>query len=275
MKHPLLSRFIADPGSLAVLMFALVLAGGCSTVSETGRSQLNFISASEETQLGLQAFNEIRKQTPVSKDAAATARVQQVGQRIAGVVDLPDAQWEFVLFESPEANAFCLPGGKVGIYSGLLPIAKDDAGLATVIGHEVAHATAHHGSERMSQQAAAQLGGQVVGILASGQSQTTQALFGQAYGVVGQVGVLLPYSRKHESEADYLGLLYMARAGYNPEAAGGFWERFAEFTAKQGAGGGTPEFLRTHPLDRTRIAEIKKAMPTAVAEYERAKAAGK
>jgi metalloendopeptidase OMA1, mitochondrial len=266
--HPL-RRWLTSVAALA----AGAALTSCTTVSETGRSQLNFISASEETQLGLQSFNELKQTTPVSKDALANARLQQVGQRIAAVAKLPNAQWEFVLFESPEANAFCLPGGKVGVYTGLLPIAKDDAGLATVIGHEVAHATSHHGSERMSQQTAAQLGGQLLGATVSGKSQTTQTLLMQAYGVAGQYGVLLPYSRKQESEADYIGLLFMARAGYDPEAAVGFWERFADYSAQHG-GGGTPEFLRTHPLDQTRINDLKTAMPKAKAEYHPAKAAG-
>lgn len=257
----------------AVLALPLVLLLGCSTVPETGRKQLNVLSSAQAAQMGLTAFNEIKQQTPISTNAAAAARVREVGERIASVVDLPDAQWEFVLFESPEPNAFCLPGGKVGVYTGLLPIARDDAGLATVIGHEVAHAVADHGAERVSQQMAAQLLGQGLGVALSGQSQLTQQGVMQAYGLVGQVGVLLPYSRKHESEADFMGLLYMARAGYDPEAAVGFWERFAAYTAKQG--GGTPAFLRTHPVDSTRIADIKKAMPQAKAEYERAKAAGR
>jgi predicted Zn-dependent protease len=259
--------------ALAVLTLGALLTG-CSTVSETGRSQLNLISATEEMQLGLKSFTELKKNTPVSQDAQATARVQRVGQRVAAVASLPNAQWEFVLFESSEPNAFCLPGGKVGVYTGLLPIAKDDAGLATVIGHEVAHATSHHGSERMSQQMATQLGGQAFGALIGGQSQATQGLLMQAYGVAGQVGVLLPYSRKHESEADYIGLLFMAKAGYDPAAAVGFWERFAAYSAQHG-GSGTPEFLRTHPLDQTRINDLKAAMPKAKAEYDQAKAAGK
>lgn len=275
MKTPFVpTSFWRSVGLASGTALLCLLASGCSTVSETGRSQLNLVSAAEETQLGLQAFGDLKKNTPLSTDAQAAARVRQVGERIAAVAKLPNAQWEFVLFESPEANAFCLPGGKVGVYTGLLPIAKDDAGLATVMGHEVAHATSHHGSERMSQQMATQLGGQVVGGLISGQGQTTQALLMQAYGLAGQVGVLLPYSRKHESEADYIGLLYMARAGYDPEAAVGFWERFAQYTAQHG-GSGTPEFLRTHPMDQTRIANLKRAMPEAKAEYEKAKAAGK
>src|SRR5947208_13623161 len=136
---------------------------GCTTNPETGRKQLSLVSPSQETQLGLQAFQQMKQEVPVSKDPQANAMVQRVGKRIASVAKLPNAQWEFVVFDSKEANAFCLPGGKVGVYSGLLPLVKDDAGLATVIGHEVAHATLHHGAERMSEATAMQLGGQVVG----------------------------------------------------------------------------------------------------------------
>lgn len=254
---------------LSVLLFA-----GCATVPETGRSQLSLVSSAEEVKLGLTEFEKTKQSTPISKDAKATAMVQSVGRRIAAVANLPDAQWEFVLFDSAEANAWCLPGGKVGVYSGILPITRDEAGLATVIGHEVAHATAHHGAERMSQQMAAQAGGSVVGALTSGSSQATQTLVSQAYGVASQVGVLLPYSRKHESEADYIGLLYMARAGYDPEAAVAFWERFSAYNKQHGGSQGL-SFLRTHPLDDQRIQNLKAQMPRAQAEYQKAKAVGK
>jgi metalloendopeptidase OMA1, mitochondrial len=261
-------------GSAALAVLGALVLSGCQTVPETGRSQLNLVSSAEEVKLGMTEFEQTKQKTPVSKNAQATALVQRAGQRIAGVANLQGAQWEFVLFESPEANAWCLPGGKVGVYSGILPITKDEAGLATVIGHEVAHATAHHGAERMSQQMAAQAGGSVVGALASSKSQTTQALVGQAYGAVSQVGVLLPFSRKQEAEADHIGLLYMARAGYDPAAAVAFWERFAEYNRQHGGSEGF-SFLRTHPLDAQRIENLKAELPKAQAEYQKAKAAGK
>jgi predicted Zn-dependent protease len=270
MRHSLLTTMKC--GAAAVL--GAVWLMGCQTVPETGRSQLNLVSASEEMKLGVAAFQQVKQTTPISKDAQATATVQRVGQRIASVANLPDAQWEFVLFDSPEANAWCLPGGKVGVYTGILPITKDDAGLATVIGHEVAHATAHHGAERMSQQMAAQAVGSGVGALVSGKSQATQALVGEAYGVASQVGVLLPYSRKQEAEADYIGLLYMARAGYDPKEAVAFWQRFAEYNQQHGGSDGLA-FLRTHPLDEQRIQNLKQELPKAEAEYQKAKAAGK
>ena len=270
MKLPLIQSLTG--AALAVLV-TLQLTG-CTTVTETGRSQLNIVSADEEMKLGVTAFEDTKKQTPISKDTTANALVQNAGKRIAAVANLPNAQWEFVVFESAEANAWCLPGGKVGVYTGILPITKDEAGLATVIGHEVAHATAHHGSERVSQQKAAQLGGELAGTLVSGKSQTTQVLVGQAYGVASEVGVLLPFSRKQEAEADYIGLLYMARAGYDPAAAVAFWERFSEYNRQHGGSQGL-SFLRTHPLDEQRIQNLKAELPKAQAEYQKAKAAGK
>lgn len=259
---------------MAIVLLSALLFTGCATVPETGRSQLNLISAAEEMKLGLTEFEKTKQSIPISKDAKAAAMVLRVGQRIAAVANLPNAQWEFVLFDSAEANAWCLPGGKVGVYSGILPITKDEGGLATVIGHEIAHATAHHGAERMSQLMAAQLGESAVGALTSGSSQLTQALVGQAYGLASQVGVLLPYSRKQEAEADYIGLLYMARAGYDPMAAVAFWERFSAYNEQHG-GNREFSFLRTHPLDQQRIQNLKAKMPQAQAEYQRAKAAGK
>jgi len=243
---------------------------GCITNPETGRRQLLLVPESQMTELGLSSFEQIKKETPISKDAAANALVQRVGKRISEVVDLPGAQWEFVVFESKEANAFCLPGGKIGIYTGILPITKDDAGLAAVMGHEVAHATLQHGRERMSQGLAVQAFGQGVGTFVDAKNpQWTQA-FSQLYGVGAQVGVLLPHSRLQESEADHRGLIYMAKAGYDPEASVAFWQRFSAYNQSAG-GGGTPSFLRTHPLDETRIKQLKKWMPEAKALFQKAK----
>src|ERR1041384_3188396 len=231
-----------------------LFAEACSTVPVTGRRELNFVSAQQEMQLGLTSFDELKKQTRISADPAANAMVQRVGRRIAAVAgkDLPDAQWEFVVFDSPEANAFCLPGGKVGVYKGILPIAKDEAGLATVLGHEIAHAAAHHGAERMSEQMVLQTGGQAVGALTSSDPRM-QSLATTAFGLGGQLGRTLPHSRKQESEADHIGLIYMAKAGYNPQEAVNFWQRFAAFNQQSG-GKSTPAFLSTHPVDSKRIA---------------------
>jgi predicted Zn-dependent protease len=254
----------------ALLLAFLMASTGCTTVPETGRSQLLLISPSEATQLGLTEFQKLKQATPVSRDAAKTALVERVGRRIAAVAPLPNAQWEFVLFDAPDtANAFCLPGGKVGIYSGILPVTQDENGLATVIGHEVAHAVARHGAERISEGLLLQLGGQVLAVATQTQPALTQTIVQQAYGIGSQVGVALPHSRQQELEADRLGLLYMARAGYDPRSATDFWKRFSAYGAKRG--GSPPEFLSTHPVDTTRIARIQSLMPQAVAEYERSK----
>jgi predicted Zn-dependent protease len=243
------------------------LGTGCDTVPVTGRSQFNLMSSSDEMQLGLSSFNQLKKQTPVSKDPAANALVQKVGHRIAAVADkdMPGAQWEFVVFESKEVNAFCLPGGKVGVYTGILPITKNEAGLATVLGHEIGHAVARHGGERMSEAMLLQTGGSLLGTTLSHSDPRMQAATMAAYGVTSQVGVALPHSRLQESEADHIGLIYMARAGYNPEEAVKFWQRFAEYSRQQG--GNTPAFLRTHPTDATRIQQLQAWMPGAKAEY--------
>ena len=259
---------IAFRFSLILLCLATSWLTGCTTVPETGRSQLSLIPADQEMQLGFSSFEALKKETPISKDAAANALVQKVGKRIAAVAALPNAQWEFVVFESKEANAFCLPGGKVGIYTGILPITKDEAGLATVIGHEVAHAVARHGAERMSESMVIHGGGSLLGV-GLGLAKTDpkwQAATMTAYGAVAQVGRELPHSRLQESEADHIGLLYMARAGFDPEQSVLFWRRFADFNAKQGANS-TPSFLRTHPLDEVRIKQLQEWMPKAKSEY--------
>jgi len=247
----------------------LAIAGGCDTVPVTGRKQLNLISPGQELQLGLTGFDKLKQTTPTSRDPAANALVQKVGKRIAAVAnaDMPNAQWEFVVFESQEANAFCLPGGKVGVYTGILPITQDEAGLATVIGHEVAHAVARHGAERMSEAMVEQMGGEVLGASLSSYDPRMQAAAQVAYGLTTQVGRELPHSRAQESEADHIGLIYMARAGYDPEAAVQFWRRFKQYEAQQG-GSATPVFLRTHPLDETRIQQLQQWMPEAKAQFK-------
>lgn len=246
----------------------LLLLIACTTAPITGRRQLNFIGAGQEMQLGISEFEKMKQSVPISRDPAANALVQKVGRRIAAVASehLPEAQWEFVVFESEQPNAFCLPGGKVGVYTGILPITQDEAGLATVIGHEVGHAAARHGGERMSQALAAQTGGQLLGVALSASDPRVQSLFQLAYPIGAQVGVLLPFGRKQESEADQMGLVYMAQAGYNPEAAVAFWERFSQYNQSQGRRGG-PAFLRTHPVDEVRIQNLKKWLPEAQAVY--------
>jgi predicted Zn-dependent protease len=252
-------------GALAVL---LAFTNGCDTVPVTGRHQLNLISAGQEQQLGLTSFDQLKKTTPISHDPAANALVQRVGKRIAAVAsaDMPNAQWEFVVFESKEANAFCLPGGKVGVYTGILPITKDESGLAVVIGHEVSHAVARHGAERMSEAMLEQMGGQILGESLTGYNPQVQQMAGVAYGFTTQVGRELPHSRAQESEADHIGLIYMARAGYDPQAAVQFWQRFMQYNVQNG-GNSTPVFLRTHPTDEKRIEQLQQWMPEAKAQY--------
>jgi metalloendopeptidase OMA1, mitochondrial len=253
--------------SIMVLWAAALALAGCATVQETGRRQLILIPAGQEVQLGIASFDKLKQETPISKDPAANALVQTVGKRIAAVATLPNAQWEFVVFESTEANAFCLPGGKVGVYTGILPITKDEAGLAAVIGHEVAHAAAHHGAERMSESLGLETLGQLLGASAAQSNPQLQSALLAGYGVGTKLAVELPHSRGQESEADHIGLLYMARAGYNPDAAVKFWQRFAEYN-KQGGGGSTPSFLRTHPLDDVRIQQLQQWMPEAKGQYK-------
>ena len=272
MSSRTMRRYAALLPTAPVLAAVLIAdLAGCATAPETGRSQLLMVDPSQEAQMGLSAFEQTKAQTPISRNRAENERLQRVGKRISRVAKLPNARWEFVLFESSEPNAFALPGGKVGVYTGILPITKDDAGLATVVAHEIAHASARHGAERVSQGMAVQLGGAVLsgvlGVYGIGGASGDLAM--QAYGLGTQVGVMLPYSRTQELEADRIGLLYMARAGYDPREAIVFWQRFAAYNG--GKGGGTPEFLSTHPMDQNRIAQLQKFMPQAVAEYQRSK----
>ncbi|HTD65191.1 MAG TPA: M48 family metallopeptidase [Candidatus Limnocylindria bacterium] len=259
MKRAFWVFFLGGLTAVSLLTF-----NGCTTTA-TGRRQLNFVSKEQEMQLGLTAFEEMKKELPISSNPKYKSLVERVGAKIAeqAKAEMPEAKWEFVVFESPEANAFCLPGGKVGVYTGLLPITQSEAGLATVIGHEVAHATQHHGAERMSTATAVQGVTQAGGALAGEKySQITMV----ALGGLGKLGVELPFSRKQESEADQVGLSYMARAGYDPEEAVHFWERFAASHAGQSQG---PSLLRTHLVDSQRIADLKKWLPGAKAEYRK------
>jgi predicted Zn-dependent protease len=259
---PKVALGVAAAGVLAWL-------AGCATETLTGRRQFIIISAGEEMQLGLSEFSKLKQKLPASRDAAANAMLQRVGRRVAAVAELPGAQWEFVLFESAEPNAFCLPGGKVGVYTGILPITKDEAGLATVIGHEVAHAAARHGAERISEAMAMNVLGDVASRYLRREEPKAQPYFDSAYGVGTQLLRVLPHSRDQESRADQIGLIYMARAGYDPEAAVAFWQRFADFNRSRGAAQ-TPWFLRTHPLDEKRIENLRAQLPRAKQEYRSA-----
>ena len=252
-----------------IMLGILSLLAGCATVPETGRSQLRLISAEQEMQLGLAEFNKLKQSTPISRDAALQGQLQKVGSRIAAVAPLPGARWEFVLFDKPEeANAFCLPGGNVGVYTGILPVTQDESGLAAVIGHEVAHAVARHGAERASEQLLMNAGGQVLDVLVASRAPQWRGMVLGAYGIGGELGVVLPHSRAQEMEADRLGLLYMARAGYDPRQALAFWRRFGNYKTQRG-GGRAIEFLSTHPLDETRIRALEGFMDTALREYRK------
>lgn len=261
MKH-LLNASIA----LLALSFA-----GCYTVPETGRKSL-IIPMGDDVQLGAQAFAETKAKEKISTDAAANAKVQRVGKRIANAVgsNLPGAQWEFVVFDAPETiNAFALPGGKVGVYTGLLKLTASDDELGFVMGHEIAHVTSRHGAERMTEGAIAQGLGVVVD--AGSKNSQYRELILAAYGGAANVG-MLKFSRSHESEADFVGLRYSAKAGYDPRAATAFWKKMAAESAK--AGGKPMEFLSTHPSDERRIAALEAEMPEVIPIYE-ANRAGK
>jgi predicted Zn-dependent protease len=251
----------------------LVFASACSSVPITQRKQLNLVPESTMLSLSQQQYEEFLDTHEVIHDTPESEMVKRVGHNIAQAVEkfmadrnqsdqLAGYHWEFNLVASDEVNAWAMPGGKVVVYSGLLPITKTEAGLATVIGHEVAHVIAQHGNERMSQQLVTQMGGQALSALLASQPEAAQTLWMQVYGVGAQVGVMLPYSRLQESEADHLGLIFMAMAGYDPHAAVGVWERMAQLS-----GGGVPEFLSTHPTDQTRIQNIEKELPEAMKYY--------
>jgi metalloendopeptidase OMA1, mitochondrial len=261
--------FSRQKARLAILLAVayVLVAAGCATAPYTGRKQVLMVSQKKELSLGYQAFKQIKKESHPSKDQALQARVRRVGERIAQAANRPDYHWEFIVFEDDKnANAFCLPGGKVGIYTGLFKYIKNDADLATVISHEAAHALARHAGERLSQSALARLGGTALGIglSALGVSPTAGRVAMQGYGVGAKLGVLLPYSRVQESEADRIGLILMAKAGYNPESAVKFWERFA--TGKKDKAH-LPEFLSTHPSDATRIQNMRAHLPEARRYY--------
>lgn len=254
-----------------ILFFALSLSvTACKKVPITGRRQMKLLPNSTLNGMALTQYKQFLTENPPSKNAQQTAQVKRVGERIQKAVTnyfkvnkqskyLEGYRWEFNLVDDPTVNAWCMPGGKVVVYSGLLPVAKDDDGLAVVMGHEIAHAIANHGNERMSQGLVAQGGGMALSTAMSSKPQQTQELFMQAYGVGAQVGAMLPFSRLQESEADEMGLIFMAMAGYNPEAAVPFWQRMAAASS----GSKPPEFLSTHPSNSTRISKLKEAIPKA------------
>jgi predicted Zn-dependent protease len=236
----------------------------CQTVPITGRSQLLLLSQADEVRMGLQSYEEVLRKAKLSTDPALNEKVGRVGTRIAEATGRKDLQWEFKVIEDQQANAFALPGGKVAVYTGILPITRDDAGLAAVLGHEVAHAIARHGAERLSQDMLVQVGLAATMTALSNRDPKTVQSVGALLGAGASVGLLLPWGRSQESEADHLGLIYMAKAGYDPHAARDLWVRMAE--ASKGSGK-PPEFLSTHPSEATRIKKIEGWLPEAMQYY--------
>jgi len=250
------------------LVPVLLLAAACQSVPYTGRSHMILVSSSEETQMGEQAYRETLKKARLSTDEKDIETIRRVGLRIAKAADRPDFRWEFNLIQDDKTvNAWCLPGGKVAFYTGILPITKDETGIAVVMGHEVAHALARHGSERMSQGMIVNAGEKVASVLLAGSSFLTQEVFGQAYGLGAELGVMLPFSRKQESEADHIGLILMAKAGYDPAEAAEFWKRMAKAMGGEGKGSSLAAFLRTHPPDEKREHQIEEWLPDVKEKY--------
>jgi len=255
-----------------------VIAWACSQNPITGRNQLSLVSESELQGLAKQEYVQFLNENKVvnansSRDAEM---VKRVGSRIASAVtsyynsqnlgsQLAGYQWEYNLVNNQEANAWCMPGGKIVVYTGILPVTQNEAALAAVVGHEVAHAIAKHGSERMSQALVQQLGGVALGVALSNRSQETQALFNNLYGIGSQVGYALPHSRNQELEADKLGLRYMALAGYNPREAVALWQRMKA----QSSGSRPPEFISTHPAEDRRISQLNSIMEETIKNYYR------
>lgn len=232
----------------------------------TNRKQVLLSSEESENAMGLTAYQEVLKSEPLTKNEKATEMVKRVGQRIAAVAKRPDFEWEFNVIESDTQNAFCLPGGKVAIYTGILPVCENEAGLAVVMSHEIAHAIARHGGERMTYQTAQNAGKSLVGYVTQKQDEQKQKIVMTAYGAASEYGVILPYSRKHEMEADQIGIMLMAEAGYDPSEAPVFWERFS--SAKAGAA--PMEFMSTHPSDAHRAAALRELLSDAMTLYEAA-----
>ena len=247
---------------------SLLLLAACATVPVTGRRSLILVPDAEVNALALTSYTELMQKSKLSTDAAQVEMIRRVGKRIAAVSNQPDFKWEFNLIDDPKTvNAFCMPGGKVAFYTGILPICKNEDGVAAVMGHEVAHAIAKHGSERMSQQLLLNFGAMSLGTALQSKPETTKALANLAFGVGANLGFVLPHGRKQESEADQIGIMYAAKAGYNPEEAISLWLRMDEHSKGQQP----PEFLSTHPSHETRVRDLEKWMPDALKAYEEAR----
>jgi predicted Zn-dependent protease len=263
--------------TIIIIIFCLSIFS-CAEIPLTERKGLRLIASDQLNALSLQQYSQVLKESKLSKDKKKIEQVQRVGKRIAKAAEefmidsglgseVAEYKWEFNLIEDDKTvNAWCMPGGKVAVYTGILPIAKDDNGLAVVMGHEVAHAIAEHGNERMSQSLLVSLGGVALAVAIEEKPEKTQELFMISFGLGASLGFILPYSRVHETEADRIGLVIMARAGYDPREAIPFWERMKE------KGGSTPpEFLSTHPVPETRIEDLRSFIPEAMPYYEKSK----
>jgi predicted Zn-dependent protease len=227
----------------------------CQQAPVTGRQQLILLPESQDAQMGLEAYQQIKQESQVARNPGLNRRVQEVGRRIAEASPHPEWEWEFTLFENPEPNAFALPGGKVGVNTGLFKVAENDDQLAAVMGHEVAHAIARHGAERVSQGMLTQFGVAALGV-------ATNTTYAQLAAQAATLGIILPYSRTQEAEADHIGLLYMAEAGYDPREAIKLWQNFDKV-----GGARQPEFLSTHPAPGSRIDNLQALMPEAMEVY--------
>jgi predicted Zn-dependent protease len=242
----------------------VLLESGCSTVPITGRRSFNVIPDSQAEALGADAYRQVLSDSKLITSGPDYDRVVRVGRRVAAVSDQPKLNWEFCLIDEPKTiNAFCLPGGKVAVYSGILPVAQNEAGLAVVVAHEIAHAIARHGSERMTNELALTIGQVGLSEVLGRKDATTRQMVLAAFGAGATVGVMLPFGRSQESEADRIGLHYMARAGYDPHEAPRFWERM------MAASGGSqpPTFLSTHPAHESRIRDLQALLPEVMPEY--------
>ncbi|OGV36036.1 MAG: hypothetical protein A2020_00860 [Lentisphaerae bacterium GWF2_45_14] len=234
---------------------------GCSTVPFTERSRVLMTSESSENDMGAEAWQELKSQQKISKDPALNNAVKKVSTDIARIAEKPDYQWEFAVFESAEPNAFCLPGGKVGVYSGIFKYMNNEAELAAIVGHEVGHAIARHGGERMTHGIVQQIG--MIGLSLGTSNQNIL----DAYGAVTNVAGVLPYSRLHEYEADHIGMILMSKAGYDPHGAISFWEKFKTISQESSLA----EFFSTHPMSEKRLQEMQGYLPEAMGYYQKAR----
>jgi predicted Zn-dependent protease len=262
--------------NILLLCCTTLFLNACQKNTVTGRKQLLLVSESELQQMSTQQYQAFLGENKVVPTSASrdAEMVKRVGNRISSAITsyfakqgksdlLQGYKWEFNLVDDKAVNAWCMPGGKVVVYTGLLPVTQNESSLAVVMGHEIAHAVAQHGNERMSEGLIQQLGGVALSVAVSDQPAETQQLFMQAYGIGSDVGVMLPFSRKQELEADHYGLIFSALAGYNPQDAIAFWERMSKVGGEK-----PPEFLSTHPSDETRIAKVKEYAKDAMKYYK-------